>query len=176
MTVRWRARWTMSSTQAVPRRLEAALSPAVGPMMWMQVGRQRSSGPILLVFGRRSISIQTLHFKTSFIWGKEWWWRHWFLDRWTEMLWVILFLSDWIEMVPKPRFPSPPYSSPFPLLPQRHPITIAISENPSSFLSHFQPRAHPPTPPPPRSCTRQACLRAASLPHSQVWAGNYTAC
>lgn len=27
----------MSSTQAVPQRLAAALSPAVGPMTWMQV-------------------------------------------------------------------------------------------------------------------------------------------
>ncbi|TMS14919.1 Nuclear factor 1 X-type, partial [Larimichthys crocea] len=35
-TARWRARWMMSSTQAVPRRLAAALSPAVGLMMWMQ--------------------------------------------------------------------------------------------------------------------------------------------
>lgn len=49
----------MSSTQAVPRRLGAALSPAVGPMMWMQVGRLKSSNSILLVFGRRAISIQT---------------------------------------------------------------------------------------------------------------------
>lgn len=36
-TARWRARWTMSSTQAVPLQLAAALSPAVGPTMWTQV-------------------------------------------------------------------------------------------------------------------------------------------
>lgn len=37
MTVRWRARWMMSSTQAAPQRPAAALSPAAGPMTWMQV-------------------------------------------------------------------------------------------------------------------------------------------
>lgn len=37
MTVRWRARWMMSSTQAVPLQLAAALSLAVGLTMWMQV-------------------------------------------------------------------------------------------------------------------------------------------
>lgn len=49
----------MSSTQAVPRRLAAALSPAVGPMMWMQVDGLKSSYWIIFVLGRRSISIQT---------------------------------------------------------------------------------------------------------------------
>lgn len=37
MTVRWRAQWTMSSTRAAPQRPAAALSPAAGPMTWMQV-------------------------------------------------------------------------------------------------------------------------------------------
>lgn len=59
----------MSSTQAVPRRLEAALSPAVGPMMWMQVGKLQSSNPILLVFGRGSISIQTCILHELFVGG-----------------------------------------------------------------------------------------------------------
>lgn len=58
MTVRWRARWMMSSTQAVLQRLAAALSPAVGPMMWMQVGRLISPYLILFVLGRGAISIQ----------------------------------------------------------------------------------------------------------------------
>lgn len=49
----------MSSTQAVPQRLAAALSPAVGPMMWMQVDRLKSSYMIVFVLGGRSISIQT---------------------------------------------------------------------------------------------------------------------
>lgn len=49
----------MSSTQAVPRRPAAALSPAVGPMMWMQVDGLKSPYWIVFVLGRRSISIQT---------------------------------------------------------------------------------------------------------------------
>lgn len=63
MIVRWRARWMMSSTQAVPQRLAAALSPVVGPMMWMQVDRLKSSYLMTFVLGRGSISIQIDNFK-----------------------------------------------------------------------------------------------------------------
>lgn len=49
----------MSSTQAAPQRLAAAPSPAVGPMMWMQVDGLKSPYLIVFVLGRRSISIQT---------------------------------------------------------------------------------------------------------------------
>lgn len=49
----------MSSTQAVPQRLAAALSPAVGLMMWMQVDGLKSPYLVVFVLGRRSISIQT---------------------------------------------------------------------------------------------------------------------
>lgn len=49
----------MSSTQAVPQRLAAALSPAVGPMTWMQVDGLKSSSLTVFVLGGGSISIQT---------------------------------------------------------------------------------------------------------------------
>lgn len=62
-TVRWRARWTMSSTQAAPPRLAAALSPAAGPTTWMQVIKKKQKKTlrhILCVAEPRSMSTQRL--------------------------------------------------------------------------------------------------------------------
>lgn len=159
MTVRWRARWTMSSTQAVPRRLEAALSPAVGPTMWMQVGRPKPSIRLFLCLAEGPYQFRHA-FYMSFMW--EGIIVICYLEPENTSVISYLFLSNWIEMVLKPQ-----------LTFLRHPILITNS--PLAIMSsyHKHHRLH-------FSITASA-TNTAPIMHSrpvyeqrQVSAGNHT--
>lgn len=123
---------------------------------------------------RQTVHINSdVHFKTSFIWGKN---DGGDIDFWTvEQKCYGLFYFSLTELK---------WSRSRAFLHHRthHHFpscrNVILSQLPSAKILHLSITlsATSSPPPPPRSCTRQACLRAASLPHSQVWAGNYTAC